>query len=93
MKNLTQLEQMILPLKLLSGERLSEPMLINRPIPNADLIGRCFDDGATTITVFSVCPANPNQVMVKRDPDGQTWSAPAWLIRVVTKQKKKRRAA
>ena len=80
-------EQITLPFNLLSMKTVGK-----RDV-NDDLVGRCFFDGASTISVISVCPANPNQVIVQRDLDGKSWTAPAWLIRTVVGRKKKRRAA
>ncbi len=93
MKNPMKPEQIALPLGLINGDTSKKRRANTGRQPNADLIGCSFNDGAATITVTSVCHANPNQVMVTRDLDGKSWSAPVWLIRVVVGQKKRRRAA
>ena len=61
--------------------------------PNADLVSRSYADGASKVRVVGVNPANPNQVVVERDLDGRSWTAPAWMIRLVVGSKKGRRAA
>jgi hypothetical protein len=59
---------------------------------NADLIGRTYEDGEATITVIETCLNDQRRVMVQRDIDGHTWSMPAWLMRLVFKEKRKRAA-
>ncbi len=61
--------------------------------PNADLIGRTYEDGEATITVIETCLNDQRRVMVERDIDGHTWSMPAWLMRLVFKETKRKRAA
>lgn len=61
--------------------------------PNADLIGRSYEDGDATVTVIETCANDERRVMVERDTDGHTWSMPAWLMRLVFKEKKRKRAA
>ncbi len=61
--------------------------------PNADLVGRSYEDGIATITVLETCLNDQSRVMVKRDLDGHTWSMPAWLMRLVFKETKQKRAA
>ena len=61
--------------------------------PNADLIGRSYDEGIATITVLETCLNDQRRVMVRRDLDGHTWSMPAWLMRLVFKESKRKRAA
>ena len=60
---------------------------------NADLIGRSYEDGIATITVIETCFNDQGRVMVQRDLDGHKWSMPAWLMRLVFKEKKRKRAA
>ena len=59
---------------------------------NADLIGRTYEDGDATITVIETCLNDQRRVIVERDIDGHTWSMPAWLMRLVFKEKRKRAA-
>ena len=61
--------------------------------PNADLVGRSYEEGDATITVVETCLNDPRRVMVERDIDGHTWSMPAWLMRLVFKETKRKRAA
>jgi len=60
---------------------------------NADLIGRSYEEGDGTITVVETCLNDPRRVMVQRDLDGHVWSMPAWLMRLVFKETKRKRAA
>jgi len=64
-----------------------------QPDANHDLIGRSYDEGDATITVIETCLNESRRVMVRRDTDGHMWSMPAWLMRLVFKEKKRRRAA
>ena len=61
--------------------------------PHADLIGRSYEDGDATITVIETCLNDERRVIVERDLDGHTWSMPAWLMRLMFKEKKRKRAA
>ncbi len=61
--------------------------------PNADLIGRSYEEGDATITVVETCLNDPLRVIVERDLDGHTWSMPAWLMRLVFEETKRKRAA
>ena len=61
--------------------------------PNADLIGRSYDEGIATITVLETCLNDQRRVIVRRDIDGHTWSMPAWLMRLVFREAKRKRAA
>jgi hypothetical protein len=61
--------------------------------PNADLIGRAYEDGEATVTVIETCLSDERRVMVQRDLDGHTWSMPAWLMRLIFKEQKRKRAA
>jgi hypothetical protein len=56
---------------------------------NADLIGRSYEDGIATITVIETCLNDQSRVMVQRDLDGHTWSMPAWLMRLMFKERKR----
>ena len=56
---------------------------------NADLIGRSYEDGIATITVIETCLNDRSRVMVQRDLDGHTWSMPAWLMRLMFKERKR----
>ncbi len=58
-----------------------------------DLLGRCYADGDAIITVIEICPGDESRVMVERDLDGRTWSMPAWLMRLIFMEKKKRKRA
>lgn len=60
--------------------------------PNRDLIGRSYDEGDATITVIETCLNDQRRVMVQRDIDGHTWSMPAWLMRLVFREKRRRAA-
>ena len=80
-------EQIALPLRLIAGQSVKEKHA------NDDLIGRSFFDGSATISVIGVGEANPQQVIVKRDLDGKSWSVAAWLIRMIIGRKRKRHAA
>lgn len=62
-------------------------------VPNTDLIGRSYKDGYATIVVSSVCLNDETRVMVTRDLDGRTWSMPAWLMRLIFLEEKRKRAA
>ena len=61
--------------------------------PNADLIGRSYEEGDATITVIETSLNDQRRVIVERDLDGHTWSMPAWLMRLVFKETKRKRAA
>jgi len=61
--------------------------------PNADLIGRSYEEDYSTITVVGVCLNNERRVMVRREPGGNTWSMPAWLMRLIFLEKKGKREA
>ena len=80
-------EQIVLPFRLTGGTSVKEGQGC------ADLIGQSFHDGRVTLSVIGVCPSNPNQVIVQRDLDQKSWAAPAWLIRTIVGQKKKKRRA
>ena len=60
---------------------------------NLDLLGRCYADGDAVITVIEICPGDESRVMVERDLDGRTWSMPAWVMRLIFMEKKKRKRA
>ena len=60
---------------------------------NADLVGRSYEDGDATITVIETSLNDATRVMVERDLDGHVWSMPAWLMRLVFKETKRKRAA
>lgn len=80
-------EQIALPLRLIGGQSIREKQA------NDDLIGRGFFDGSTTIIVIGVCEADPQQVIVRRDLDGKSWSVAACLIRMIIGRRKRRTAA
>ena len=63
-----------------------------RQSQNLDLLGRRYADGDAVITVIEICPGE-SRVMVERDLDGRTWSMPAWLMRLIFMEKKRKRAA
>ena len=61
---------------------------------NDDLIGRSYEEEDSTVTVIGICPDDSRRVIVRRHPGGNTWSMPAWLMRlVVIDARKHRRAA
>ncbi|PYS73634.1 MAG: hypothetical protein DMF73_05395 [Acidobacteria bacterium] len=60
--------------------------------PNADILGRSYEEGDATITVIETCLNDPRRVMVERDIDGHSWSMPGWLMRLVFKETKRRAA-
>ena len=60
---------------------------------HADLIGRSYEEDYSTVTVVGVCLNDDRRVMVRRDPGGNTWSMPAWLMRLIFLEKKGKRAA
>jgi hypothetical protein len=64
-----------------------------RDAPNTDLIGRSYKDGYATIVVTSICLNDTTKVMVEHDLDGRTWSMPGWLMRLVSLEEKRKRAA
>ncbi|HYX31251.1 MAG TPA: hypothetical protein VE863_22135 [Pyrinomonadaceae bacterium] len=81
----------------MSARQITLPFRARRPEikndSNADLIGRSYEDGIATITVIETCLNDQTRVMVQRDLDGHIWSMPAWLMRLVFKETKKKRAA
>ena len=60
---------------------------------NADLIGRSYEDGIATITIIETSLNDQTRVMVQRDLDGHVWSMPAWLMRLIFMEVKRKRAA
>jgi hypothetical protein len=60
---------------------------------NVDLIGRSYEEDYSTVTVISLCRNDDSRVMVRRDPDGRTFSMPAWLMRLIFMEQEGRRAA
>ena len=60
---------------------------------NADLIGHSYEDGIATITVIETSLNDATRVMVQRDLDGHVWSMPAWLMRLIFREVKRKRAA
>jgi len=66
---------------------------IDRKDANVDLIGRSYDEDDATVTVIAVSANDDGRVIVRRDPGGSTWSMPAWLMRLIFLEKKRRRAA
>jgi hypothetical protein len=61
--------------------------------PNADLIGRSYEEDEAIVTVIGLCLNDEGRVMVQRDIDGRTWSMPAWLMRLIFMEKNRKRAA
>lgn len=81
-------EQLTLPFRLIRRKNIKDRR------DNSDLIGRSFMDRSNKITVMSVCPSNPEQVMVERDmEDGKRWSVSVGLIRLIVGRRRERRAA
>jgi hypothetical protein len=80
----------------MSARQITLPFRAKRVEPrtdtNADLIGRTYQDGEATMTVIETCLNDQRRVMVQRDIDGHVWSMPAWLMRLVFKEKRKRAA-
>ena len=64
-----------------------------RKSPNIDLIGRAYEEDRATVTVIGFCLNDDGRVMVRREPGGSTWSMPAWLMRLIFQEKKRKRAA
>ena len=64
-----------------------------RPDTHADLIGRSYEEGYSTVTVVSLCRNDDSRVMVRREPGGRTFSMPAWLMRLIFMEQEGRRAA
>ena len=64
-----------------------------QPDPNQDLLGRAYEEGDAIITVIETCLNDSRRVVVQRDRDGHIWSMPAWLMRLVFKESKQKRAA
>jgi hypothetical protein len=61
--------------------------------PNADLIGRSYKEDYATVTVVETCLNDESRVMLRRDPGGRTFSMPAWLVRLIFMEKRRKRAA
>ena len=61
--------------------------------PNIDLIGRSYQEGHSIVTVVETCLSDDSRVMLRKDPGGSTWSMPAWLVRLIFTEKKRKRAA
>ena len=77
--------QITLPFRLKSAEP--------RRHPNADLMGRSYQEGEAIITVIEACLSDDRRVIVQRDIDGHSWSMPAWLMRLIFLEKNSKRAA
>jgi len=81
----------------MNAQQITFPFRRKKPrglnVPNADLIGRSYTEGQATIVVTNVCLNDQNRVMVERDLDGRTWSMPAWLMRLIFLETKRKRAA
>jgi hypothetical protein len=77
--------QITLPFRLKSAEP--------RRHPNADLIGRSYQEGDATITVIEACLNDDCRIIVQRDIDGRSWSMPAWLMRLIFLERGWKRAA
>ena len=60
---------------------------------NADLIGRAYEEDYATVTVVESCLNDESRVMLRRDPGGRTFSLPAWLVRLIFMEKRRKRAA
>jgi hypothetical protein len=80
-------------LRLIPGDESARENMSRERSPHYDLIGRCFFDGLSNVTVTGVCRFNPAQVMVEREMDGKRWSISAGLIRLITKRRRERRTA
>jgi hypothetical protein len=64
-----------------------------RSHPHADLIGRSYEEGHSTVTVTETCLNDDRRVMLRKDPGGSTWTMPAWLVRLIFVEKKRKKAA
>ena len=60
---------------------------------NSDLIGRSYEEDYATVTVIETCLNDEGRVMLRREPGGSTWSMPAWLVRLIFMERKRKRAA
>ena len=60
--------------------------------PNEDLIGRSYEEDDAVVRVIGLCLNDDRRVMVQRDIDGRTWSMPAWLMRLIFMENRKRAA-
>lgn len=77
--------QIVLPFRAKRAER--------RRNSNLDLIGRTYVEDHARVTVIGICENDDRRVMVRRHPGGSTWSMPAWLMRLIFVEKKRKRAA
>ena len=81
----------------MNAKQIAFPFRAKRPKrrenPNVDLIGRSYHDDYATVTVIGFCLNDESRVMVRREPGGRTWSMPAWLMRLIFMEKKRKRAA
>jgi hypothetical protein len=81
----------------MNAEQIALPFRVKRnrqpAITNVDLIGRSYEEDYSTVTVISLCRNDDSRVMVRRDPDGRTFSMPAWLMRLIFMEQEGRRAA
>jgi len=81
----------------MNARQFALPFRLKRAEPerdrNSDLIGRSYEDGDATITVIETSLNDATRVMVERDLDGHVWSMPAWLMRLMFKEAKRKRAA
>jgi len=81
----------------MNTRQITLPFRIREAAPrknqNLDLIGRSYKDGRAIVTVVELCSSDETRVIVKRNLDGHTWSMPAWLMRLIFLEKKRKRAA
>lgn len=78
------------------AKQVSLPFRAQRKSQNdrhADLIGRSYEEDYATVTVIETCLNDQSRVMLRRDPGGSTWSMPAWLVRLIFMERKRKRAA
>jgi hypothetical protein len=81
----------------MNAKQITLPFRRKRTEPRAnasvDLIGRSYDEDGAVVTVTGVCLNDQSRVMVQRDRDGRMWSMPAWLMRLIFMEKRRKRAA
>ena len=82
-----------LQLRLIPGDEPPREQMPRGRTPHADLIGRRFFDGLSSVAVVDICRLNPAQVWVEREMDGRRWSISAGLIRLIVGRERKRRTA
>lgn len=81
----------------MSTKQIALPFRTLRPRerknPNAELIGRSYEEDYATVTVIGLSSEDDSRVIVRRDPGGSTWTMPGWLMRLIFLDTKRKRAA